>query len=43
MNPDQLKRCYFGNERVDLSGQFANRRLTPPVQEILNVAASLVS
>jgi hypothetical protein len=38
-----LQACDLGKHRVDLSGQFANRRLTPPVQEILNVAASLVS
>jgi hypothetical protein len=28
---------------VDLSGQFANHHLTRPVQEILHLAASLVS
>jgi len=29
--------------RVDLSGQYANRHLTPPVQEILELAASLLN
>jgi len=28
---------------VDLNGHFANHRLTPPVQAILDLAAALVS
>jgi hypothetical protein len=42
-NKSRRQACDQAVQRVDLGGRFANRRLTPFVQEILELAAVLAS